>query len=250
MRPCSPTIDRLLIGLRVRAVSGLRELGARYRRRSDTAAAERAYRRALRLAERGFPPDALETARVCNDLAVLLKYTGNFDEAAELYDRSLEVTAARLGNDHPEVATLLHNLGGVAHAAGRPADGEAPAREALHIRRHALGPDHPDTAADAAALAGILIALNRDDEATTLLTRRSRRSTAGRFSPARWPRLQDDGAKHKECRAVPVMRARARSGAGELLPAASSPARSQRAPSFGSCDHQYLSESATARRRH
>jgi tetratricopeptide (TPR) repeat protein len=103
-------------------------------------------------------------ARVRNDLGVLFKYTGRFDEAAELYEAALQVQAMRSRARTPGVATVLHNIGGLAHAAGRPAEGEAPAREALAIRRKALGFDHPDTAAEAAALAGILIALDRDDE--------------------------------------------------------------------------------------
>jgi hypothetical protein len=34
----------------------------------------------------------------------------------------------------PRVATVLHNLGGLAHAAGRPGAGEAAARRAVDIR--------------------------------------------------------------------------------------------------------------------
>ena len=108
----------------------------------------------------------LTTARVRNNLAVLLKFLGRFDEAAALYERSLADVEAALGPEHPEVATVLHNIGGLAHAAGRPRAGEAAARRAVEIREAALGSDHPDTAADRAALAAILDATGRHQEAS------------------------------------------------------------------------------------
>ena len=64
---------------------------------------------------------------------------------------------------------MLHNMGGLAHAAGRPADGEQAARRAVTIREANLGANHPDVAADRAALAAILDALGRHDEAAELL---------------------------------------------------------------------------------
>ena len=59
-----------------------------------------------------------------NDLGVALKYTAGFDEAAALYDRAHATFAARLGPAHPDVDMVLHNIGGLAHARGRPAEGE------------------------------------------------------------------------------------------------------------------------------
>jgi tetratricopeptide (TPR) repeat protein len=79
------------------------------------------------------------------------------------------VLTARLGADDPTIATVLHNIGGLAHAAGCPTDGEAAARRSVDIRDAALGTDHPDAAADRAALAAILAYLGRDDEARALL---------------------------------------------------------------------------------
>ena len=93
----------------VRHVVWLQRLAGRCRRAGDTAFAERLYRRALAVGERQLPDDDLATARVRNDQAVLLKYTGGFDEAAELYAAASAVLTARLGADDPEVATVLHN---------------------------------------------------------------------------------------------------------------------------------------------
>ena len=76
-----------------------------------------------------------------------------------------------LGPDHPDVAAVYHNLGGLEHARGRYARGEPHARRAVAIREQALGPDHPDVAADVAALAAILDGQGKYDEAEPLYRR-------------------------------------------------------------------------------
>jgi len=87
-----------------------------------------------------------------NDLAVLYKYTGRFDEAERLYWKALADTS---GED-AAAATIYHNLGGLNHSRGEFAAAEPFARRACEIRERLLGPDHPDTLADACALAGVL----------------------------------------------------------------------------------------------
>jgi hypothetical protein len=71
---------------------------------------------------------------------VLYKYTGCFREALRLYRRALTIAVKVLGPEHPEVATLCHNLGGLEHARGRYARGEPFARRSVAIREKALGP--------------------------------------------------------------------------------------------------------------
>jgi tetratricopeptide (TPR) repeat protein len=151
-------------GRRAREIGMLRRLGAERRRAGDTRAAELAYRRALALAERYLPADDVTRARVRNDLG-----TGGFDEAAALYAQAHQTLAARLGPAHTEVGTVLHNIGGLAHAAGRPADGESAAREAVRIREATARPDDAGAAAERAALAVLLDATGRHDEAHELL---------------------------------------------------------------------------------
>src|SRR5262245_45850703 len=92
------------------------------------AQAEPIYRRALELAESAFGAEHPEVAVVLNNLAVLYKYTGNFDEAEALYRRALAITEQVMGTDHLSLATLYHNLGGLEHARGRYAMGETHAR--------------------------------------------------------------------------------------------------------------------------
>jgi tetratricopeptide (TPR) repeat protein len=147
----------------------LQRLGNRWRHAGNTRAAERAYRRALALAERHLPADVLTGARICNDLGVLLKYTGGFDEAAVLYAQAYNTLAGALGPGHPDVATVLHNIGGLAHAAGRPADGVAAAQAAVRIREASEGPGSPQAATERAALAVLIDATGRHHEAAEIL---------------------------------------------------------------------------------
>ncbi len=92
-----------------------------------------------------------------NDLAVLYKYAGRFDEAERLYRWAMAETS---GED-AAAATIYHNLGGLNHSRGEFAAAEPFARRACEIRERLLGPDHPDTLADACALAGVLDGLGR-----------------------------------------------------------------------------------------
>jgi tetratricopeptide (TPR) repeat protein len=148
----------------------LAALAGSWRRQGRYREAEPAFRQALALAASAFGPDSLEVSYTLNDLAITFKFSGRFDEAEQLYRRSLEILTRAVGTDeHPDVASLYHNLGGLEHARGRFAKAEKPARRSVEIRERALGPDHFHVAADRAALASILDALGRQDEAEQLL---------------------------------------------------------------------------------
>lgn len=108
-----------------------------------------------------------ELASLCR-LAEALRDQGRYDEAELLYFRALDIVDAAVGHDDLQAASLYHNLGGLEHARGRAALGEPPARWGLRIRERGLGPDHPHVAADKAALAAILDAQGRFDEAGEL----------------------------------------------------------------------------------
>jgi hypothetical protein len=51
----------------------------------------------------------------------------------------MAITIKVLGAEHPDVATLYHNLGGLEHARGRYARGEPFACRSVAIREKALG---------------------------------------------------------------------------------------------------------------
>ena len=130
------------------------------------AEAETAHREAVALADQHFGAGSRETAAASHNLAVTYKYTGRFDEAERLHLGALDVATA-IGDD-AFAATILHNLGGLAHARGAHADGERWARRSVELRER-TGDDPVALAADRGALAALLIGLDRHDEAETLL---------------------------------------------------------------------------------
>lgn len=131
-------------------------LGAALRSAGDYAGAEVWLKLALSRAQTGKG----ELLPALNNLAVLYKYTGDFERAAALYARALRCAEpASL-----EAATVHHNLGGLAHARGQFAEGEADAWRAWEIRCAALGPEHPETLADWCAYAALLDGLGRLEE--------------------------------------------------------------------------------------
>jgi tetratricopeptide (TPR) repeat protein len=97
------------------------------------------------------------------------KFSGRFDEAEPLYHRAIEIILAATGSDeHPDIADIYHNLGGLEHARGNYVAAEPLARRSVRLRRASM-PDHPSLALDEAALAAILDELGQRDEAETLL---------------------------------------------------------------------------------
>ena len=59
---------------------------------------------------------------------------------------ALAIDEKALGPDHPDVATILNNLGELLWDKGDYAGAEPLIRQALGIGEKALGPDHPDVA--------------------------------------------------------------------------------------------------------
>ena len=50
-------------------------------------------------------------AHSLNNLAVLYHSMGNYPQAEELYQQALSIRKKVLGSEHPDVATILDNLG-------------------------------------------------------------------------------------------------------------------------------------------
>ena len=62
-------------------------------------------------------------------------------EAEALYRESLALQRGVLGDEHPEIASTLENLGGVLYQTGRPKETLALLDEVLAIRKKGLGED-------------------------------------------------------------------------------------------------------------
>lgn len=152
--------NRDLVRLQARALG---RMGDVHVARGEYERARKAYQQALVLAQR-FRGDELASA--LNNLAVVGKFLGRWDEAKRFYQRALRITR-RLGNAS-DIASILHNLGGLEHARRRFSRGIPYAREGLALREQACGKQHVAVAADAAALAALLEGAGELDEARRL----------------------------------------------------------------------------------
>jgi len=143
-------------------------LGALYHQRGAFASAEPLYREALALNRANFPDGHLMTATNLNNLGLLVQSRGDVSEGGRLLADALAMRLELLGPDHPEIPQSRHNLALNRHRRGDLAAAEALFREALRGYAATLGEDSPAFANCQAALANLLIDMDRPDEAEPL----------------------------------------------------------------------------------
>jgi tetratricopeptide (TPR) repeat protein len=114
---------------------------------------------------------AYPTARLMNQLGLLLRRKALHARAEPLMRRVIDIFEASLGSDHPNVATSLNNLAGLLQDTNRLGEAEPLLRRALAIDEASYGNDHPEVATDLNNLALLLQATNRLGEAEPLLRR-------------------------------------------------------------------------------
>ncbi|WP_445635165.1 hypothetical protein NSTC745_07094 [Nostoc sp. DSM 114161] len=71
---------------------------------------------------------------------------GLYNQALPWYEKCIEVTKKRLGEEHPDVATSLNNLAELYRSQGRYSEAEPLYIQALTLRRKLLGEEHLDVA--------------------------------------------------------------------------------------------------------
>jgi tetratricopeptide (TPR) repeat protein len=103
-----------------------------------------------------------------NLLAKSLRMDERYEEARELYERSLAVRERVLGKWHPNVATSLNNLGAMLTGIGQYEDVEPMLKRALAIDKKVYGAEHPRVATDLNNLAVLYNAQGRTGEAEKL----------------------------------------------------------------------------------
>jgi tetratricopeptide (TPR) repeat protein len=111
------------------------------------------------------------SARLMNQLGLLLNGKAAYGEAVPLLRRALAIVEAALGPDHPAVAKLLNNLASLLQATNRLTEAEPLLRRALAIDEAAYGPDHPTVATRLNNLVQLLQATNCLSEAEPLMRR-------------------------------------------------------------------------------
>jgi tetratricopeptide (TPR) repeat protein len=109
------------------------------------------------------------TARLMNDVGLLLMQKAQFAEAEPLFRRALAIDERRYGRDHPNVATRLNNLAQLLQDTNRLTEAEPLMRRALAIDERSFGPDHASVARDLSNLARLLLATNRLAEIEPLM---------------------------------------------------------------------------------
>ena len=85
------------------------------------------------------------TLRVANTLAVLLRESGQYEEARALYLQTLEIRRRTLGPEDNETLTTMNNLGLLYLDMGRFEDAEPLLQGVLTARQRLLGDEHENT---------------------------------------------------------------------------------------------------------
>ncbi|MCS7479442.1 tetratricopeptide repeat protein [Umezawaea endophytica] len=118
--------------------------GAAYEHGFSTAA-ERLYRRALRVRLDLLGPRHPDSLATRHNLAVLHADDGDPEAARAEFCAVLADQVAVLGECHPDVLTTRRDLARTAWACGEHAHAEAEYREIEALQREVLGENHPDT---------------------------------------------------------------------------------------------------------
>src|SRR5436190_5391366 len=118
--------------------------------------AEQYYRQALDITQGFYGPNHYKTAAGLTVLGRALRFEpqGN-DEAARRFERALVIRERVFGKVHPQVASTLNELAGVALARNRFAEAEVLARRVLAIYRTAYGGQHAFTGVGVSNLASV-----------------------------------------------------------------------------------------------
>lgn len=153
-RSPSPAIDTLLrraLTLQEAGGGGTDRMAARIRNRigrnayngKSFAIAEPMFRDAVALGMSDATPKDLEFAAFLGDLGASLRELGRYPEAWDPVCRSLAIRRAALGENDPQVAASLNNMGRIALGERRNGEAYALMADAYEINRKAYGDAHP-----------------------------------------------------------------------------------------------------------
>jgi len=129
--------------------------------------AETELKEAMAIAVVEFGETSEQSAAARNELGMLYKYFGRFEEGLQLYQDALKVFAAH-GEHSQQVGTIYHNLGGILFAKGDFAAAESFAFRSWAISRNLWGDKDVRTMADAVAYAAALDGLERYAESEAI----------------------------------------------------------------------------------
>src|SRR5262249_44986109 len=101
-------------------------------------------------------------AGALNDLAVAQTQLGDYDAAEKTFAEGLGILTRVLGEDHPEIASGMENLGNIWYRKGEYAKTAEQLEKVLAIRRRALGDDAEPVARTTANLGSVYAASGND----------------------------------------------------------------------------------------
>jgi tetratricopeptide (TPR) repeat protein len=104
-----------------------------------------------------------------NNLAVLYRYQGKYEQAEQLNIKVVETRRRVLGVQHPGTLTSMSNLARLYQEREKYGRAETLYASVLEIRRRVLGPRHPNTASVLASLAELWLRQQRYGDAEPLL---------------------------------------------------------------------------------
>jgi tetratricopeptide (TPR) repeat protein len=126
-------------------------------------------------------PEHTDTATSLNNLALLYKNQGKYEQAEPLIKRALAIRERVLGPDHPDTAISLHWLAYIYSNQGKYEQSELLYQRTLKIFEKTLPSDHPYIVGELENYARLLQKMNRTLEAAPLEERaraiRANRST-------------------------------------------------------------------------
>ncbi len=95
----------------------------------------------------------------------LQQYAGQLAEARPYFEQALTINQKVLGENHPNTATSLNNIGASLDSMGLLAEARSYYEKALAIRQKVLEPEHPDTAQSLNNMGYVLRAMGQLAEA-------------------------------------------------------------------------------------
>lgn len=134
----------------------------------DYQCAEVDLKEALSIAASEFGANSEASATARNQLGMLYKYFGRFEEGLQLYQEALKVLVEAHGEHSPQVGTIYHNLGGILFSKGDLDAAESYAFKSWAISKILWGEKDTRTMADAVAYAAILDGLQRYAESEAI----------------------------------------------------------------------------------
>jgi serine/threonine protein kinase/tetratricopeptide (TPR) repeat protein len=123
---------------------------------------------ALPFVQTSFRDQPLIEGRLRMTLGMSFGYLGDWDKAAEQFQKAHTLRSEHLGHDHPDTLASTNQLAKCYLYLGRYADALPLHEETLALRKVKLGPDHPDTLMSMNNVAESYRALGRSADALKL----------------------------------------------------------------------------------